>query len=54
MQLVHPYIDREPNMVLIEALRTAESPRITVESPIVYERPGVYTKDIEEIYAPRL
>ena len=54
MQLVHPYIDREPNMVLIEALHGGK-PRITVEKPlIVYERPGVYTKDIEEIYAPRL
>ena len=54
MQLVHPYIEREPNMVLIEALHGGK-PRITVEKPlIVYERPGVYTKDIEEIYAPRL
>lgn len=41
-------------MVLIEALHGGK-PRITVEKPlIVYERPGVYTKDIEEIYAPRL
>lgn len=53
MQLVYPYVDREPNMVLIEALRGGR-PRITVEKPlIVYERPRVYTKDIEEIYAPR-
>ena len=53
MQLVHPYVDREPNMVLIEALRGGR-PRITVEKPlIVYQSPGVYTRDIEEIYAPR-
>lgn len=50
MQLVHPYIDREPNMVLIEALKGGNS-RITVERPlIVYEKPGVYTKSILEIY----
>lgn len=50
MQLVHPYVDREPNMVLIEACKGGNS-RITVERPlIVYEKPGVYTKDILEIY----
>lgn len=50
MQLVYPYIDREPNMVLIEALKGGNS-RITVERPlIVYEKPGVYTKSILELY----
>lgn len=50
MQLVHPYIDREPNMVLIEACKGGNS-RITVERPlIVYEKPGEYTKAILEIY----
>ena len=50
MQLVYPYVDREPNMVLIEALKGGNS-RITVDPPlIVYEKPGVYTKNILEIY----
>lgn len=50
MQLVYPYIDREPNMVLLEARKGGNS-RITVEKPlIVYERPGVYTRDILERY----
>lgn len=50
MQLVYPYIDREPNMVLIEALKGG-NPRITVERPlIVYEKPGVYTKSVLEMY----
>lgn len=50
MQLVYPFIDREPNMVLIEALKGGNS-RITVERPlIVYESPGVYTKEILELY----
>ena len=50
MQLVYPYIDQEPNMVLIEACKGGNS-RITVERPlIVYERPGVYTEDILRLY----
>ena len=50
MCLVHPYIDKEPNMVLIEGLLGGNS-RITVEKPlIVYEKPGVYTQEIREIY----
>ena len=50
MQLVFPFIDKEPNMVLIEAMKGG-NPRITVEKPlIVYETPGVYTKDIRELY----
>lgn len=52
MQLVYPFVDREPNMVLIEALKGGNS-RITVERPlIVYEKPGVYTEDILRIYGP--
>ena len=50
MQLVYPFVDREPNMVLIEALKGGNS-RITVEKPlIVYEKPGVYTDEILKIY----
>ena len=50
MQLVYPYVDREPNMVLIEAVRGGRS-RMTVEKPlIVYEKPGVYTGEITDIY----
>lgn len=50
MQLVHPYVDKEPNMVLIEGIKGAKS-RLTVEKPlIVYESPGVYTRDVYEIY----
>ena len=50
MQLVYPYIDKEPNMVLIEAVRGGKS-RMQVEKPlIVYEKPGVYTKEIYDVY----
>lgn len=50
MRLVYPYIDREPNMVLIEGLRGGK-PRMTVEKPlIVYQAQGVYTDEIIEWY----
>ena len=50
MKLVHPYADREPNMVLIEGLRGGK-PRMTVEKPlIVYQEPGKYTDEILQLY----
>lgn len=50
MRLVHPYIDREPNMVLLEAVRGGR-PRITVEKPmIIFREQGVYTQEITELY----
>lgn len=50
MKLVHPFIDKEPNMILIEAVRGG-NPRLTVEPPlIVYKEPGVYTDEIYDIY----
>lgn len=50
MQLVYPYVDKEPNMVLIEGLRGGKS-RLTVEKPlIVYKETGVYTDEIYDIY----
>ena len=50
MKLVYPYIDKEPNMVLIEGLRGGRS-RLTVEKPlIVYKEAGVYTDEIYDIY----
>lgn len=50
MQLVYPYVDKEPNMVLVEATRGGK-PRMTVEKPlIIFERPGVYMPEIQEVY----
>ena len=46
MRLVHPYIDREPNMVLLEGVKDA-SPRMTVEPPlVVYNKDGTYTDEL--------
>ena len=50
MRLVYPYVDREPNMVLLEGTLGGKS-RITVEKPlIVFEKPNVYTEEIREVY----
>ena len=50
MQLIYPYVDKEPNMVLIEANRGGK-PRLTVEKPlIVYKEPGVYMPEIYDVY----
>ena len=50
MKLVYPFVDKEPNMVLIEANRGGR-PRMAVEKPlIVYKEPGVYTDEIYEVY----
>ena len=50
MKLVYPFIDHEPTMVLIEAVRGAK-PRMTVDKPlIIYESQGKYTQEIYDIY----
>ena len=50
MKLVYPFVDKEPNMVMIEAVRGAKS-MIKVEEPlIVYKEPGVYHDVIYDIY----
>ena len=50
MRLVHPYVDKEPNMVLIDAAKGGKQ-RITVEPPlIVYNKDGSYTDEIYQIY----
>lgn len=50
MCLVHPYIHKEPNMVLIEAVLDG-NPMLKIEPPIiVYKSPNVYTKQLLDIY----
>ena len=51
MRLVYPFVDKEPNMALLEGLRGGNS-RLKVERPlIVYQSQGVYTNEILEIYS---
>lgn len=50
IKLVHPYVQKEANMVLIEAVRGGRS-MVKMEAPlIVYQEPGVYTDEIYDIY----
>lgn len=50
MKLVHPFVNKEANMVLIEAVRGGRS-MMRVEAPvIVYQAPGVYSEEIYTIY----
>lgn len=50
MQLIYPFADREPNMVLLEACKNGNS-GLFVEKPlIVYESPGVYTENVLKTY----
>ena len=54
IRFVHPYVDKEPNMVLIEAKKGGRS-RVTVEKPlIVYKAQGEYTDEIFDIYKPKV
>lgn len=50
MQLVYPYVDKEPNMVLIEGCRGGK-PCMTVEKPlIIFKAPNVYMDEICDLY----
>ncbi|NLC19403.1 MAG: tRNA1(Val) (adenine(37)-N6)-methyltransferase [Clostridiales bacterium] len=50
MRLVHPYIDKEPNMVLIEAVKGGKS-MVKIEPPlIVYKEKNIYSDEIQNIY----
>ncbi|MFQ9516256.1 MAG: tRNA1(Val) (adenine(37)-N6)-methyltransferase [Eubacterium sp.] len=50
IRMVHPFADREANMILIEGLRGGRA-MMKVEPPlIVYKEQGVYTDEIHDIY----
>ena len=50
MRLVYPQIDKEPNMVLVEAVKYGH-PRLTVEKPlIVYDKDMKYTEEMMRDY----
>lgn len=50
MRLVHPYVEKEPTMVLIEGLKGGRE-RIKVEPPlIVYKEPNLYSDEIYRVY----
>lgn len=50
MQLIHPYLDRKPNMVLLEAKKGGNS-YLRIEKPLViYEKDGRYTQELLRCY----
>lgn len=50
MKFVHPFRNKEANMVLIESVRGGGA-FLKLEAPIVvYKEPGVYTEEIYDIY----
>ena len=50
MRLVHPFADKEANMVLIEAAKDGGT-FMKVEAPlIVYKAPGEYNEEVKKIY----
>jgi tRNA1Val (adenine37-N6)-methyltransferase len=50
IRMVHPYVDKEPNIFLIEGKKGGNS-RIKVEPPlIVYKEPNVYHDEIYDVY----
>lgn len=50
IRMVHPFADKEANMVLIEGIRGAK-PMVKIEPPLViYESAGVYTEEVKNLY----
>ena len=50
MQLVHPYIGKAPNMLLIEAIKNAGPLLKVLEPLIIYNEKRQYTEKIKELY----
>lgn len=51
LRMVYPYVDQEPNMLLIEAVRGGKSGMVVEKPLIINEAPGVYTEEISELYS---
>lgn len=50
MKMVHPYVNREANMVLIEAVRGG-GPLLKMEAPVVvFNENGEYSEEIRTTY----
>ena len=50
IRMVHPFEDKEANMVLLEAVKGGK-PYIHVEKPlIIYREKGIYTQEVRDLY----
>ena len=50
LRMIHPFADRDANMLLIEGVRGGKSMMVVEPPLVVYDEPGVYTKEIHRIY----
>lgn len=50
MQLIHPFAEKAPTMVMIEARKNANPGLKVLEPLVVYEKPGQYTEKVLQIY----
>ena len=50
VRFVHPYIDRDANMVLIEAIKGGGHHLIVEKPLIVFSKKDKYTKEITDVY----
>ena len=50
IRMIHPYQDKKPSMVLIEARKGGSAGLEVLPPLVVYEKPGVYTQEVLEIY----
>lgn len=50
MRLVYPYVDKDPNMVLIEGVRGGNQGMVVEKPLIVYEDVNQYTPEVLELY----
>ena len=51
VQLVQPYSDKEPNMVLVEAVKGAKPFCKFLPTLVVYKKDGSYTQRLLDYYA---
>ena len=50
LRMVHPFHDREPNMLLVEGVRGGNSGMVVDRPLIIYKDKGVYTEEVEKLY----
>jgi len=50
LRLVHPYKDKEANMILVEAIKDGKEELRVMPPLIIYDEAGAYTKEVKEIY----
>jgi len=50
LRLVQPYIDKEPNMVMIEAVKGGGRETRVLPTLIIYNKDGSYTEEVLKIY----